>query len=129
MRKAGAPLRVIAKELGISIPSVHGTIKKAIAELEKESEQEARELRRITIERFDAMILGIWDKARTGGLLAIDRVIAIEIARHRIMGTAIPQVFEFDPGPKTSVSIEQARKKLDALIEAKSKDQTDGRAE
>ena len=35
MRKAGAPLRVIAEELGISIPTVHAHIVKALAEIQK----------------------------------------------------------------------------------------------
>lgn len=119
MRKAGAPLRMIADELGMSIPGVHKIIRNAIRDVEQLSDVEAADLRRITCERFDAMILGIWDKARTGKFGAIDRVVSIELARHRILGTMGAQRVDLgvDGDTTLTVTVEEARSRLQALFE------------
>jgi len=40
--------------------------------------------------RLDALLLGVYDKAKQGGLSEIDRVLAIEAARAKLLGLNAP---------------------------------------
>jgi hypothetical protein len=125
MRKAGANLQTIADELGISVPSVHNSIKRYIERINKYSEQEAVELRRLQLERLDTMLLGIWDKAQSGGLRAIDRVVKIETRRAKLLGLDEPEKRDITTGgepliPHDAVVLtqEQLRQLPDDAIQA-----------
>jgi len=90
MRKAGANLKTIAAALGVSIPAVHKYLTTAIAQLHQKAEIDIEQYRKTELERLDDMTLGIWDKARTGGLQAIDRVLKIQRRRAKLLGLDAP---------------------------------------
>lgn len=120
MRKAGAPLRVIGEELGVTTQAAHKAIKKQLAILERLAEGDGEELRRLTIERYDAVLLAVWDKAMSGNLRAVDRVLKIEEARHNLLGTKVNPLFpgSDDGEANIAVIVNMARTKLSKLLEA-----------
>lgn len=116
MRIAGAPLRVIAKETGMSVPGVHKTLTVALSSIERVSGDDAAKLREITCERLDQCLLSIWKRAMGGDLKAIDRVLAIEATRHRVLGTSGPQRIDLE-ATVAPVDAEKAREKLETMIQ------------
>lgn len=90
MRKAGASLQTIADHLGIRVPSVHAHITKAIAQLNAKAETDIEQHREFILRRLDDMTLGIWDKARTGNLKCIDRVVKMDARRAKLLGLDAP---------------------------------------
>ena len=91
LRVAGAPLKVIAQELGITIAGASKSIKTAIKHLDEKSENDASEYRRLQLERLDAMLLGQFDKAINGDTKAADCVVRIEKRRASLLGLDAPQ--------------------------------------
>lgn len=89
MRKAGATYEQIATALGYSDRS--NARKDFINALEAIIEEPAKEVLAIEIARLDAMILGIWAKAKTGDTQAIDRVLRIMERRSAYLGLDSPK--------------------------------------
>jgi hypothetical protein len=48
--------------------------------------EKAADVQRLEIARLDAMLAGIWDKARGGNVAAIDRVLGIMQRRAKLLG-------------------------------------------
>ena len=117
MRTAGKPLRVIAKELSISVSAAHQAITRALAETTEITNKEAERLRAISCERLDKSLAAIWPQALRGKLGAVDRVVTIELARHRILGTAAPQQIDVNNATVVAVTVEQARERVIKRIE------------
>ena len=90
LRKAGATYVQIAEALGISRAGAHKVVLRALARLEKEAGEEAEHLRRLEIERLDAMLLAIWPHVKKGSLGAIDRAIRIMERRAKLLGLDAP---------------------------------------
>lgn len=87
MRRAGYTYEAIAEELGLTKAGAWKLVQRELKELTKEP---ARDLQKLELDRLDAMLLGIWDKASSGNLLAIDRALKIQERRARLLGLDAP---------------------------------------
>jgi NTP pyrophosphatase (non-canonical NTP hydrolase) len=106
LRKAGATYDQIATRIGITREGSRRAVKRALAALSAECTEVAEEIRSLELERLDAMLLGVWDKARKGDLLAIDRVLKIQERRARFLGIDQPVriASSHDEDPKTTIN-------------------------
>lgn len=62
LRLAGLPYRAIAKQMGLSVSSVHETIQVALKEIRESVGEKAVEMRDLEIERCDAILAAHWAK-------------------------------------------------------------------
>jgi hypothetical protein len=83
LRKAGASYTMIAKDLECSVEGARKALMRALEWMEETCAELAPAVRRIELERLDAMHLGVWDKARRGDPQAIDRALALMRQRAR----------------------------------------------
>lgn len=84
LRKAGATYEQIAQEVGFAHKgNAHRAVAEAIASIPR---ADAEELVAITTARFDALILGLWPKARAGDTAAAREVLRVERDRARLLG-------------------------------------------
>lgn len=107
LRKAGATYDQIANQLGFSN---RGNAQRAVQTALKEITAEpAREVITLEVERLDAMLLGLWPRARKGDLGAIDRVLRIQERRARLLG--------LDSPARLSVEAENLGEEIAALLQ------------
>ncbi len=88
LRKAGVPYQTIADQLGYSdrgsaYNSVQTALKKTLAE-------PADEVRRLELERLDALLMGMYPQARKGNQGAVDRCLRIMERRAKLLGLDAP---------------------------------------
>ena len=109
LRKAGATFQQIGDELGITRQGAHKAAKRGMQELINKTPETAAETRAVQLLRIDALLLGVWDRARKGDDAAIDRVLRLEEFRAKLTGTFAPKLQELtgqDGGPiDTSVTV------------------------
>lgn len=91
LRKTGATYQQIADNLGCSEASARRAVKRAVARLIKETQEDTEEMRRLESDRLDAMLVSIWPRVRKGEVFAIDRALKIHSARSRLFGLDIVQ--------------------------------------
>jgi hypothetical protein len=94
LRKAGANNDQIAKQLHLANRSVawklvQGALKQIVQE-------PAEEVLRLELSRLDAMLLGLWPKAKTGDGLAVDRVLRIMDRRSAYLGLDQPRALKVE---------------------------------
>jgi hypothetical protein len=109
LRKAGATYEQIAAKIQphedgrtVTPPAVMKMIRRVLCRLEKLTEEDAEQVRRLEIERLDAMLLGLWQKARAGHEGAVDRVLRVMQRRAELLGLDAPTKGEItgkDGGP------------------------------
>lgn len=90
LRQAGASYREVARLVGWKSPgAAHKAVMKALVELKQEP---AEELRTLSLARLDALLAGgLYRKARTGDLAAVDRVLSIMREQRRyVPGLEVP---------------------------------------
>jgi hypothetical protein len=79
----------IAAELGTSKSRAHDYVKTALGSAVEAPPAGMPSLDRDTaLARLDAMLSGLWPKARTGDVAAVDRVLKIEERRAQLLATA-----------------------------------------
>lgn len=88
LRKAGVSYAVIAEKVGYSGPS--GAFRAVDSALKRTLQDPADEVRRLEIERLDAMLLGVWPRARSGDDEAIATVLRIMTRRAKLLGLDAP---------------------------------------
>ena len=89
LRKAGATYEQIAHQLGYHDKS-HA--RKEIAEaIDRIVREPATEVLDLELSRLDAMLVGLWTKAKGGDGAAIDRVLRIMDRRARYLGLDSPE--------------------------------------
>ena len=89
LRKAGASLDQIAEKLKFAHRS---NARKAIQAAIKEIyEEPAKEVLSLELARLDAMLLGLYQKAKSGDVAAVDRVVRIMDRRAKYLGLDAPQ--------------------------------------
>jgi transposase-like protein len=89
LRKAGATYEQIAQSIGLADPSnARRTVQAAIKDIYAEP---AAEVLAIELARLDAMLLGIYSKAKAGEVSAIDRVLKIMDRRAAYLGIDAPK--------------------------------------
>src|SRR5215212_3194424 len=108
LHKAGVGYQVIADRLGYAGPS--GAYKAVESALHKTLQQPADELRGLELERLDRMQVAIWDKATSGNLRAVDRVLKIMKRRAQLLGLDAPRQVTVSVG----VTVQQMAEKMAA---------------
>ena len=122
LRKEGLSYQAIADELGMARSSVHHTVGKAMATLEKEIEGEARLLGALEMERLDNLQVAIWSRAMEGHLGSVDRVLKIMDRRARLLGLDAPARIAHttpDGGSDPAAMSSQERRARIAELQAK----------
>jgi DNA-binding CsgD family transcriptional regulator len=90
LRKGGASLRAIGDALGCSYETARGDIAAALADLAAETRAEAEQLRALEVERLNAVMLGHWRAATTGGDPDAARIVLRCIEqRVKLLGLAV----------------------------------------
>jgi hypothetical protein len=92
LRKAGATYDQIGDKVGITREGARLAVSRALADLSAATTEEAKEVRHLELERLDAMLLGLWQKASRGDPASVDRVLRIQERRARLLG------LDADPG-------------------------------
>jgi transcriptional regulator len=84
MRKAGYTYQVIADNLGYyDRAAAEKAVRRA---LERITEEPAKEVLKLELERLDAMLTQLWNKVGSGKIEAFDRVLKIMDRRARYLG-------------------------------------------
>ena len=90
LRLAGATYGQIGKQLGCTKQNAYYLVSTALARTRARSDDTVEEMRALDLGRMDALLLGIWQQAATGNLLAIDRVLKILERRAKLCGLDAP---------------------------------------
>ncbi len=86
LRKTGQHYAAIGAELGISEAGAFLLVQRELHRLNEHTAEAVVELRRLELERLDAMLLGLWAEASTGAYLSVDRVLGIMERRAKLLG-------------------------------------------
>jgi hypothetical protein len=117
LRRTGATWRQVADQMGYAGPSGAYQAYQRIAN--RFIRPKLEELRDIELDRLDRLQLGIWAKAASGDIKAIDSVLRIIEKRAKLLGLDSAQKIELDAKVEThdrdSIDAEVAR--LVALLE------------
>lgn len=98
LRKAGLTYLQIAQQLGITEQGAHKAVMRTLKRLNERIMEQAAEVRRLELERLDAMLLSLWPQARKGNLGAIDRVLRIMQRRADLLGLDAPKGIDVTTG-------------------------------
>jgi len=98
LRKAGVPYLRIAEVLGYASGS--GAHKAVATALKKTLQEPADDLRRLELERLDAMLSAIWASVKQGQYGAIDRAIKIMERKAKLLGMDAPTRTDLTSGGK-----------------------------
>ena len=112
LRKAGATYRQIGARLRISAQAAHKRVTEALRGIAETTGEKAEEVRSLEMHRLDTMLLGLWSKARTGDVAAIDRVVKIMQRRADMLGIDAASKHEVTGKDGRSIRIEDARTEL-----------------
>lgn len=109
LRLAGAGYEQIAQQVGYRGPSgAHQAVQRGLEKLLHESPPEVRQLE---LERLDALLLGLWPKARRGDSAAVDRVLKVMERRSVYLELAKPtQEPQPEQAPATPLDEFRARR-------------------
>jgi hypothetical protein len=91
-RKAGAPYRQIARELGVDVHTAHADVGAELAALRETAVAEATELRALELERLDGMTSGLWPHIQEGSAAAVSAGVRVSERRSRLLGLDAPVV-------------------------------------
>ena len=92
LRTAGATFAQIATQLHhpdgseFSVTGAYECVRRALSRARALTKAMAEEERELDSRRLDAMLFGIWDQARSGGLQSIDRALRILDHRAKLLG-------------------------------------------
>jgi hypothetical protein len=92
LRKAGAPYRQIASDLGVDVHTAHADVAAELADLREAAVQDATELRALELERLDGMTSGLWPQIREGSPPAVTAAVRVSERRARLLGLDEPVV-------------------------------------
>ena len=112
LRKAGATFHQIANVVGYADPS--GAKRAYDRAMQATIQQPADEIRRLELERLDAMLRAVWPAALSGRLHAVDRVLTIMCRRAKLLGLDMPRRREVTV--ITRDAVEQAIAQLEAEL-------------
>ena len=112
LRRSGATYRQIAKAtikkfgadnlpLGFDCRYASMDVKRELEKLQAINESQADDLMTLELDRLDAMLLGLWQRARSGDEKAVDRVLRIMERRARLLGLDKAQGIDITSGGRT----------------------------
>lgn len=87
LRIEGHSLRAIAAKVGLSKDGVAKAIERELADLTHEP---AERLKVVELERMDAMIAGLWPKAKKGDVASIQAALGVMQRRAKLLGLDAP---------------------------------------
>lgn len=90
LRRSGSTLDLIGQAMGITRQRVHAVLKSELARTAAESAADADLLRALEVERLDCLLHGIWERAQSGNLDAVDRALKIAARRAALLGLDRP---------------------------------------
>ena len=90
LRMGGWSQRAIGQELGISTQRVAQLLTEILTEMEDHAEKNIDNVRRLEVQRLDEMIEAIWERAKSGELECLDRVIKLMDRRTKYLGLDAP---------------------------------------
>jgi hypothetical protein len=86
LRKAGLTFREIGQRMGVTEQRAHRIVTEELARLNAKRAESAEAVTRLEVERLDALLAAVWEKAAAGDLAAVDRVLSIMQRRARLLG-------------------------------------------
>jgi len=93
LKKSGASYQAIADALGFKARShAYSLVMEGLADLDALSEESAAELRRVELERLDAMTLSLWEERSNPRVT--DSLLRISERRARLLGIDAPEKIE-----------------------------------
>lgn len=114
LRKSGATYDQIANALHYTDRSnAAKDVKRAILEI---IEEPAKDVLSLELARLDALLLGVWQKAKTGDVAALDRAIKIMDRRSAYLGLDAPQVVEQKTTHDVSATPAEAKRIMGELF-------------
>ena len=84
--KAGVSQRQLAETLNVATSTISKDVKAILAEWRKEALENTADHVLLEMQRTDAIINGIYDKAKAGNLGAIDRLLKVIDLRGKMLG-------------------------------------------
>lgn len=102
----GATYQDIAEEIGMSTGTVCNDVQAILAQWRNQQADLVDDYFRLELQRLDKMMEGIWEKAITGNMRAIDAVLSIMRRRAKFLGLDEVPDYQFDV-VKIDVYIEQ----------------------
>ena len=90
LRMAGATYEQIGAQLGVTTGAAYKMVKRVLERTRRETDELADELRRLEVERLDALTLTLWKQATAGNFGAVDRVLRVMERRARLLGLDAP---------------------------------------
>lgn len=106
LRKAGASFQAIADALGVSKTGAYKAVNRVLDKLDYDTDEHARRMVKLELERLDEFFLGVYPRARKGDDKAISSALKIMERRARYLGLDAP----------TPVEHSVERRTLDALL-------------
>jgi hypothetical protein len=95
LRKAGASYRHIAAELGISLHTAFADVNAELQELRVHTQQDAKDVRELELQRCDAMTQGLWSDVAKGDSKAVMAAVRVSERRARLLGLDAATKSEF----------------------------------
>lgn len=86
LRESGATFQEIHEQIGVSPSTAHGIESRYLQELKELGLENIDRARSIDLQRLDKMLLGVWGKATTGNLGAIEKTLRIMERRAKLLG-------------------------------------------
>lgn len=90
-RKMGMTYEAIAQQLGITKPSAHAAVKRAMRDAKKRQDEDGEIVMAMELENLDRLQLAAWPGAIKGNHLLIDRVLKIQERRAKLLGLDAPE--------------------------------------
>jgi ribosomal protein L15E len=106
LRRMGKGYVEIGAALGISKSQAHRYVTEGMGDARAQVAAGIDEIRTEEISRLDAMLSGLWPKARRGEVAAVDRVLRIMERRARLLGLDAPMRVGVGAGVAASVGEE-----------------------
>jgi hypothetical protein len=86
LRLSGATYEQIGHALGISAPAAHKAVMRSLQRTIEKTDEDVEKIRHLELQRLDAMLFGLWQKAKEGHEGSVDRVLRIMERRAKLLG-------------------------------------------
>jgi len=100
LRLAGKTYAEIGEALGVTEQGAHKIIMRVLKRLNEKIVEDGMAVRRIEVERLDALLRVVWPKAQDGDLAAVDRILRISKRRSELLGLDAPMAVDLTSGGK-----------------------------
>jgi len=98
LRLAGKTYAQIGEALGVTEQGAHKIVMRVLKRLNEKINEDGLAVRRMEVERLDALLRVVWPKAQEGDLAAVDRVLRIAKRRAALLGLDAPVAVDVTSG-------------------------------